>query len=241
MMLVRSLQIGLDLTIVKPSLNPLKNIERSFDFIAMIPAQLENSLSKINKINTVIVGGGRVGNTLLEKIKLIPTKIYETYGMTETLTHVAIKRINGMNKTEIFSALNGITFEKDDRNCLIINAEKINPNPIITNDIVDLKTKTTFKWIGRFDNIINSGGIKISPEVIEKKMSKIIKNRRFFIAALKDRHLGEKVILVIEGNKINISYIDLDKFEKPKEIYFLPKFEESVSGKILRKQTVLLI
>ena len=72
-------------------------------------------------------------------------------------------------------------------------------------------------------------------------MSKIIKNRRFFIAALKDRHLGEKVILVIEGNKINISYIDFDKFEKPKEIYFLPKFKESVSGKILRKQTLLLI
>ena len=107
--------------------------------------------------------------------------------------------------------------------------------------MVELITKTTFKWIGRFDNIINSGGIKISPEVIEKKMSKIIKNRRFFIAALKDRHLGEKVILVIEGNKINISYIDLDKFEKPKEIYFLPKFKESVSGKILRKQTLLLI
>mgnify|MGYP001161481629 FL=1 len=241
MMLVRSLQIGLDLTIVKPSLNPLKNIERSFDFIAMIPAQLENSLSKISKTNTVIVGGGRVGNPLLEKIKLIPTRIYETYGMTETLTHVAIKRINGMNKTEIFSALNGITFEKDDRDCLIINAKNINPNPIITNDMVELITKTTFKWIGRFDNIINSGGIKISPEVIEKKMSKIIKNRRFFIAALKDRHLGEKVILVIEGNKINISYIDLDKFEKPKEIYFLPKFKESVSGKILRKQTLLLI
>ena len=189
----------------------------------------------------MIVGGGRVGNPLLEKIKLIPTRIYETYGMTETLTHVAIKRINGMNKTEIFSALNGITFEKDDRDCLIINAKNINPNPIITNDMVELITKTTFKWIGRFDNIINSGGIKISPEVIEKKMSKIIKNRRFFIAALKDRHLGEKVILVIEGNKINISYIDLDKFEKPKEIYFLPKFKESVSGKILRKQTLLLI
>ena len=73
---------------------------------------MSNTKFEINKINTVIVGGGRVGNTLLEKIKLIPTKIYETYGMTETLTHVAIKRINGMNKTQIFSALNGITFEK---------------------------------------------------------------------------------------------------------------------------------
>lgn len=241
MMLVRALEIGLDLTIVEPSLKPLKNTADLFDFAAMIPAQLENSLDKINKIKTVIVGGGRVSNTLLEKIKLIPTKVYETYGMTETLTHVAFKRINGVNRTEIFRALDDITFEKDDRGCLIINAEKIIPGLVVTNDIVQLITKTSFKWIGRFDNIINSGGVKLFPEIIEKKLSKIIKKRRFFITSLKDKRLGEKVVLIVEGDKIEISYSSLDKFEKPKNLYFLPHFLESKSGKILRKPTTLLI
>jgi O-succinylbenzoic acid--CoA ligase len=229
----------LDLKVVEPSSNPLKNIDETIDFAAMVPLQLVNSLNDLDQVKTLIVGGGRVNLKLVEKLQNVSTQVYETYGMTETLTHVAIKPLNGPDKSNIFSALDGIRFDLDSRECLVIHATALNPEPIITNDLVDLINENSFRWLGRYDNVINSGGVKIIPEVVEAKLASVILNRRFFITGVADESLGEKVVLVVEGKKIDISRDSLDKFEEPKEIYFIPKFVETESGKVNRGETLM--
>ncbi len=241
MMVVRALELELDLKVIEPCSNPLKNINKPINFAAMVPLQLENSLKDLAKIKKLIVGGGQVNSKLVEKLRSISTHVYETYGMTETLTHVAIKPLNGSNKQDVFQALDGIQFEIDNRDCLVIHAPMLNPNPILTNDLVALIDETSFHWLGRYDNVINSGGIKIIPEVVEAKLSSIVPNRRFFIAGKSDKSLGEKVVLVVEGKSMDISCKALDKFEQPKEIHFIPEFVETKSGKIHRQTTLSLI
>jgi len=241
MMVVRALELGLDLKVVEPSSNPLKNMDEIIDFAAMVPFQLENSLNDLDQVKTLIVGGGQVSQQLIEKLQKISTQIFETYGMTETLTHVAIKPLNGPNISDLFRALDGIHFEKDDRGCLAIHASALNPVPIVTNDLVELIDENSFRWLGRFDNVINSGGVKIIPELVEAKLLSIIPNNRFFINGESDESLGEKVVLVVEGNVIEISFDSLEKFEKPKEIYFISEFLETESGKIRRGETLKII
>ena len=241
MMVVRALELELDLKVVEPCSNPLKNINEPINFAAMVPLQLENSLKDLAKVKKLIVGGGQVNSKLEEKLQSVSTHVYETYGMTETLTHVAIKPLNGPSKSDVFRALDDIHFELDGRGCLVINAPKMNPKPVITNDFIDLVDEKSFRWLGRYDNIINSGGIKIIPEVVEAKLSSIVPNRRFFIAGKSDKSLGEKVVLVVEGKSMDISCKSLDKFEQPKEIHFIPEFVETKSGKIHRQTTLSLI
>lgn len=241
MMVVRSLELGLDLKVVEPSSSPLKNIDDQIDFAAMVPFQLEKSLNDLDKVKMLIVGGGKVNTQLVEKLQFVSTQIYETYGMTETITHVAIKPLNGPNKSDVFQALDGIHFEIDKRDCLIIHAPTIHPDSIVTNDIIELIDKKTFRWLGRFDNVINSGGVKIIPEVVEEKLAKEIPDRRFFLTGKSDHLLGEKVALVVEGEKIKISMESLGEYEKPKEIYFVPEFVETESGKLNRVETFLIM
>ena len=241
MMVVRALELGFDLKVVEPSSNPLKGIKENIDFCAMVPFQLENSLNQLNKVKTLIVGGGQVKPKMVEKLQTVSTQVFETYGMTETLTHVAIKPLNGPNKTDLIQSLDGILFEKDDRGCLVIHATAFNPEPIVTNDLVELIDESSFRWLGRFDNVINSGGIKIIPEVVEAKLTEVIPHRRFFLTGKPDDLLGEKVVLVVEGDKINITLESLGKFEKPKIIYFIPNFIETESGKINRVETIKIM
>ena len=241
MMVVRALELGLDLKVVEPSSNPLKNMDEIIDFAAMVPLQLENSLNDLDQVKTLIVGGGQVSQQLIEKLQKISTQIFETYGMTETLTHVAIKPLNGPNISDLFRALDGIRFEKDDRGCLAIHASALNPVPIVTNDLVELIDENSFRWLGRFDNVINSGGIKIIPEVVEAKLTEVIPNRRFIIAGLPDDSLGQTVVLIVEGDEIDIPIEFLDKYEKPKTIHFISEFIETESGKINRVGTILII
>ncbi|MBT5759001.1 MAG: hypothetical protein HOI55_05040 [Candidatus Marinimicrobia bacterium] len=158
--------------------------------------------------------------------------------MTETLTHVAIKPLNGPNKSDLFQALDRIHFKINERDCLVIYAPMLNSESIITNDIVELVDKSSFRWLGRFDNIINSGGIKIIPEVIEEKLASVIIDRRFYIVGETDNKLGEKVVLLVEGNETELSFQHLEKYERPKEIYFIPKFVETKSGKVNQQETI---
>ena len=238
MMVVRALELGLNLKVVEPSSNPLKDLESPIDFAAMVSLQLEKSLNDWHKVKKLIVGGGRINPQLVEKLQSVSTQVFETYGMTETLTHVAIKPLNGSNKSDCFHALDGVHFEKDERDCLVIHATDLNPEPIVTNDLVELLDEKSFRWLGRHNNVINSGGIKIIPEVVEAKLSSTISDRRYFIAGLPDESFGEKVVLVVEGERIDITMESLDKYEKPKEIYFIPKFVETESGKVTRRETI---
>jgi O-succinylbenzoic acid--CoA ligase len=236
MMLVRAMILGLDLEFVAPSSHPLDHNEIDFDFVAMVPLQAQNSISQLKKVKKLIIGGAAVNKTLEKQLLKLPTKVYETYGMTETITHIAARKLG----EKAFTVLPYVSVSFDDRNCLVIHAPRISPEVIITNDIVELLDENQFIFLGRMDNVINSGGIKLIPEQIEQKLVGKI-NQRFFIASKPDDEFGEKVVLVVESEKHKLDdsiYESLDKYEKPKEIIFIPKFLDTVTGKILRKETL---
>ena len=236
MMFVRSFILGLDIDFVAPSSHPMLHNDSHYDFVAMVPLQAQNSLSELKNVKKMIVGGVKMGKTLEKGLSKLKTKVYETYGMTETITHIAAKKI-GENA---FSILPNIKISQDDRNCLVIDALKISEESIVTNDLVELVGDNQFVFLGRIDNVINSGGIKLIPEKIEDKLSDKI-NSRFFVTGKEDAVLGEKLVLVIEGEPQTLDesiFEDLDKYEKPKEVFYVANFSETESGKIKRKEIV---
>lgn len=236
MMLVRSLILGLELDVVSPSLHPLDLNKTTYDFVAMVPLQVQNSIKGLSKVRKLIIGGAKMDSSLEEKLLPLKTEIYETYGMTETITHIAAKRLGDA----VFSILPNVKISQDDRQCLVINVATISDESIVTNDIVELLNDQQFIFLGRIDNIINSGGVKLIPEQIEAKLTGKI-NNRFFVTGLPDTTLGEKLVLVIEGEKQEFPadfFNVLGKYEKPKEIVFVSKFKENENGKLLRKPSL---
>jgi len=240
----------LDIYVSSPS-EPLYNINEEIDFAAMVPLQVEKSIienkTNLNQIQKLIIGGAPISPHLLEELKNISTKCFATYGMTETITHIAVKPLN--ESEEYYQALPNVNLSLDKRGCLIIDAEKVCEETVITNDIVKLLSSKTFKWLGRFDNVINSGGVKLFPESIEEKLSQVLSNR-FFVASLPHEKLGEQLILIIESNAISEEELievkskihqRVDLYENPKEIFFIPNFIETPTGKIMRKKTLELI
>ncbi len=247
MMLVRATVLGLELDYVEPSSNPLELVSKTYDFCAMVPIQVGNSLKKLNQVKTLIIGGAPVSNTLKAKFQNIDCQIFETYGMTETITHIAIKKINNVKSTKVdtyFETLPQVDITKDKRNCLVIGAPHLSDSTIVTNDVVQLISENEFQWLGRYDNIINSGGVKLYPEQIESKLEKIIPNR-FFVTGLPDEDLGKRLVLLIEGKVYKKELLnemqkskELQKFEIPKEIFSVSEFTETTSGKIDRIKTL---
>jgi o-succinylbenzoate---CoA ligase len=236
MMLIRAMILGLDLDFVAPSSHPLENNDTQYDFIAMVPIQAQHSLKHLKNVKKMIVGGAKMSKSLENSLLKLKVIVYETYGMTETITHIAARKIGEQS----FTVLPNVTVSYDDRKCLVIHAPNVSDEIIITNDLVELVNENQFNFIGRLDTIINSGGIKLIPEQIEEKLADKIENR-FFVTGKSDNELGEKLVLVVEGERYDIDssiFDELDKYEKPKEILFIPKFIETPTGKILRKESV---
>jgi O-succinylbenzoic acid--CoA ligase len=239
MMLVRAMILGLELDMVAPTLNPAYDDQKHYDFSAMIPLQLKNSLNRLDHIKTLIVGGASVSKTLIESIQGLKTKVYETFGMTETISHFAVKKLNhNTSKENAFKVLKDIRISKNENDCLVVDAPKLSDHTIVTNDLVNLISDHQFEIIGRFDNMINSGGVKVFPELIELKLQDLIEPR-FFVASETDGDLGQKVILVLEGEPTDFDkevFSQLEKHEIPKVIYGIPKFLETETGKLQRKK-----
>lgn len=243
MMVVRSMIGNLDLNVVEPSENPLKDIDFQIDFIAIVPAQLkfliENSPEKFTKIRNVIVGGGEVSELIIQKLKDLKISVYQTFGMTETISHVAMRKI-GFEGEEFYTAIaeNYFTVEE---NQLVIHSPILDINPLTTNDLVELVNEKQFIWKGRVDFVINSGGYKFFPEEIEGKIGSIIKTP-YFISSEKDEKLGEKLVLNVLSENDKDEKFDFDeyltRYEKPKIIYFYKHFEYTESNKINRKLTI---
>ena len=234
MMFVRGFLLGLDMDFVAPDKHPLQNNDTIYDFAAMVPLQAQHSLDALSQVKKLIIGGMKISKSLEEELLKLPTKVYETYGMTETITHIAAKPVG----ETAFTVLPNVTISYDDNNCLVIHAPRISDDVIVTNDIVELVNENQFIFLGRADNIVNSGGIKHLPEQIEEKLAGRI-TARFFLAGIPDAELGEKLALIIEGDSYPIEdavFSGLGKYEKPKQIIFVPKFDETGSGKVMRKE-----
>ncbi len=252
MMWVRALLGGWHLDVTHPDNQSIASTlsNNRYDFGAMVPLQVFQNIDKIHHIKKLIIGGGAVSQNLLDKIYDLPNRIYATYGMTETITHIAVMPLNQVAENDFYQddikkgyrILDNIHIDTDDRNCLMITAPDIADDQIITNDLVELLDDQHFRWLGRYDNIINSGGIKLIPEQIEQKLKSIIKVP-FFIAGLPDAKLGQKAVLILETEQIPKDLPEqikkhLSKYEVPKNIYMLPEFERTPTGKIQRQNTL---
>lgn len=249
MMLVRAIERGLKVISREVNSSPIRDLEEKVDFCAMTPLQVENSLDNIHKIRNLIIGGAEVSESLIKKISEVAdenkNKIFETYGMSETLSHIALKSIFPVRE-DYFKVLEGVEISQDDRGCLVIFAPKLNSDKLITNDLVEIKNNGEFRFLGRIDNVINSGGAKIFPEVLEKLVKQEVANELVFVG-IKDEVLGQKLVLVIEGkedekikNKIlNIGYEK--RFHRPKEIIFVEKIPRTPNSKVNRLGLLALL
>lgn len=252
MMIARSIIGELDLYLAENISKPEIPEGVDIHFAALVPYQMSSILEdpettkRWQSVHKIIIGGGHVDQSLEAKLRKWSNEIYESFGMTETISHVALRRISGTKEREPFRALDTIEIEQDERGCLIIHSEALPENPTVTNDIVEMVDERSFHWMGRADNMINSGGVKIIPEVLEK-IAKPLINPRFFIAGMPDEKLGEKVTLIIESQPMSESdeqlllsdlRQELSKYEVPKEVHYMDEFVETENGKIHRKKTI---
>jgi o-succinylbenzoate---CoA ligase len=257
MMIVRSLVVGMKMIIMDPVSDPLEHFpsDQVINFSAWVPLQLKTVLGSkhphlLNNIEKIIIGGAPLDDVTINQLQHYSTTFFATYAMTETISHVALRVLNGLSKQPYFVALPGVRLSVDGRNCLVITTPFLE-EPVITNDLVDLKSTNEFEWLGRWDNIINTGGVKISPEKIEAAIGSIFKNHkvenRFFVSSIPDERLGQRLILVVEGTEIPPSklrsiideiFTTVPRFETPKELFFTPRFSLTSTGKINRVKSM---
>ena len=243
MMLVRALVLGLHLTYVEPAASAIPYNEE-YDFTALVPMQVKGSLKQIDQIGTLLIGGAPIPLDLYASLEKSKADIYETFGMTETLTHVAARRLNHTlsGKAEhVFTALPGVRFSQDERECLVLDAKHLDLEGWATHDVIELISDTEMVWKGRFDHVINSGGVKIHPEYLQNQLGAAL-NRAVLIGSVPDEELGEKLIGVVEGD-IDLQQLDkqidaiddLNPYEKPKIWFNLPAFVRNDAGKLDRE------
>lgn len=244
MMIVRALEAEMNLIVVEPSSNPLERINRPIDFAAMVPMQVQNILvnapEKMKLIRTTIIGGATISKELREELSNSNRSFFQTFGMTETISHFALRQISPLNES-FYSCLPGVTISEN-QGSLVVHYPALGIYALETNDLVELIDSKTFTWLGRKDFTINSGGVKIHPEQIEEQLSSII-DVPFFSIGIDDKLLGERHILCVEStSELVISKEvlaeSLSKYEIPKEIWHYSAFCLTSSGKINRFETI---
>ena len=266
MMLVRSFVLSLETVIIEASSDPLAPFSQAerFDFTAVVPLQLQTLLEGptryqaiLNRMKAILVGGGPVSVALNQQLQSIRAPIYHTYGMTETVTHIALRRLNGAQQSEAFVPLEGVQIGHVG-GCLTIQAPVTRNKRLYTNDLVDLRPDGSFVWLGRADNVINSGGVKVQVEKVERALQAIflqlgdqdLSGRRFFVGPLSHPRLGQAVTLVMEGapldNKMEMMIRlglrpQLEKYEIPRQFLYLPQLKETPTSKIDRPATLRLL
>lgn len=237
MMMVRAMTLGWQIDLVEPSSKPFHNLRKRYEFTALTNYQVMNSLDQIHKSKKIIIGGGPVATNLANLLVNKHTKAYHTYGMTETCSHVAIRKIHPVYE-EFYNCMPEVKVSLDDRGCLIIDAPELASKAIITNDLAEVTAENQFKILGRLDHVINTGGVKVHPQQVEELLSSTI-TARFFIYGKDHEELGQEVILVIEGEPgEKPSFAGLDKFQTPKKVVFETSFHETHTGKIDRLKTI---
>ena len=265
MMVVRSIERKLRLFSVKPSGHPLsdeslaKMVEMDFDFVAMVPMQVYNTLQvpqereRLSRIKHLIIGGGAIDDALAEELRSLPGAVWSTYGMTETLSHIALRRLNGEEASEWYQPFDSVGGSLNSDGCLVIDAPLVCSEPLVTNDIAEIKQQETsshssdassslktssphvlFRIKGRKDNVICSGGIKIQIEEVENLLRQHL-DAPFLLAKKKDEKFGEIAVLVTESGDLEgveaICRQVLPKYWVPRQYLHFDQLPMTETGK----------
>lgn len=263
MMVVRSLVRKLKLIVVEPTGHPLSNttphqLPRELTFAAMVPMQVYNSLQvpeereRLRLIKHLIIGGGAIDDALARELEDFPNYVWSTYGMTETLSHIALRRLNGAEASEWYTPFDNVRISQSEDGCLVIDAPEVCAERLVTNDIVEI-SQGRFRVVGRKDNVICSGGIKIQAEEVERALKPYL-HVPFMITKRKDSKFGEIVVMMVEcrgerkeesGERIEESLKTclqrlcrehLPKYWQPRDFVFVEKIPMTETGKIARKE-----
>ena len=250
LMLVRAIERKLNLYCVEPGLTPAFE-EAEIDFAAMTPTQVillledEKGRDLLERVKSLLIGGDAILPLLEEKLQGLSTNVWHSYGMTETITHIALRKVNGPDATPGFTPLPNVSVSVNSNKCLVIDAPDIDVHHMETNDIAELFEDGSFIIKGRKDNVVISGGVKLFPEEIEKQLVGICE-KPFYLTGVKDERLGKRLIMVVESDGEVDKRLLLDKIRVvvrklwvPKEIVLVKKFQRTISGKIIRRALFL--
>lgn len=246
MMALRAFVNSMRLIPVAPSAHPFARLHEAPDFAAMTPMQVVETLQKerekrlLKKVRCLIIGGSAVSEELQAALKDFPNEVWSTYGMTETLSHIALRRLNGKEASESYHPLPGIGISLSDEGCLVVDAPDICPHRLVTNDYATLLPDGSFRISGRRDNTICSGGIKFQAEKIEEKLSGL--PAQFAITSVPDPKFGEAITLLYENgaNENDLRAFcekRLSKYEIPKHFIKADQLPLTETGKIARAET----
>ena len=248
MMVVRSKERGLKLTTVEPSGHPLSTPHSPLSFAAMVPMQVYNSLQvpeekeRLMQIRHLIIGGGAIDDALASALKTFPNHVWSTYGMTETLSHIALRRLNGPDASEWYTPFPSVKVSLNEDRCLVIDAPLVCPSRLVTNDIAELSSGTDpevkFRILGRKDNVICSGGIKIQIETVERQLRPHLQ-APFLITKRPDAKFGEAVVLLTEGTVPEAQEVCeriLPKYHQPRVYLHVDQIPLTATGKPARQQ-----
>lgn len=239
MMLVRAIVWQLNATIIPPKIE-LDIPQTSFDFTAMTPQQCAANIKTLNHLGNLIIGGAPVSPSLEEQIMAKTNTAYATYGMTETVSHIALRKLGETD----YQTLPSIDISVDHNQCLQIKAPKLHDEPLQTTDVVALTSSTSFAWKGRADFVINSGGRKLHPEEIERKIASAT-GLNCLVFGQENEQWGQQPALIIEGaesvdlNKKLVAI--LHKHEMPVQTFYVNAFKRTENGKVQRANTIALI
>ena len=245
MMVVRAIERNLRLIVVEPSGHPLVKQGDGFIFAAMVPMQVYNSLQvpeereRLKQIKHLIIGGGAIDEAMAEELKAFPNQVWSTYGMTETLSHIALRRLSGPDASEWYTPFPSVSVSLNEEGCLVIDAPEVCKERLVTNDIAELATNNhSFRILGRRDNVICSGGIKIQAEEVER-MLKAHLRVPYLISKRPDKKFGEVVVLLTEGDVEEAKTVCeavLPKYQRPKAYVHVDNIPLTETKKPARRQ-----
>lgn len=262
MMLVRALLANIPVEVVEPSGNPMEklSLQHDYTFASFVPLQMHHiltgydmvSVQKLNRFKKILVGGATMNNDWARRFTDLDPEFYHTYGMTETYTHIALRKLNGVGATPRYVPLKSVQVSKDREERLVINGVITGYADIVTSDRVRIFPDGSFEILGRMDNVINSGGVKIQLEKVESALASLkqLAGRDSFAWYVPDEELGQKLIAIIKGNplpamdeyeaKVDLrSY--LERYEVPKQFFYMADFVLTDSGKIQRQKTAQVL
>lgn len=243
MVVVRSMVRNLRLVAVEPCGHPLADVAEHIVFAAMTPMQVYNTLQvdverrRLMDIDNLIIGGGSVDPELMNELVSFPNKVYSTYGMTETLSHIAMRRLNGPDASLWYCPMRDVSVSLGDEGTLVIDAPLVSEGVLVTNDIAEIREDGCFRIQGRRDNTINTGGIKVQIEEVEAFLSSHIKGD-FAITSMPDKKFGEIIVLLVSAMSVDdaadVCRMTLPHYWMPKLVKRVDSIPHTGTGKIDR-------